>query len=92
MEDAFGNYHGAVRDAEDVALQPEGFFVPLFDQANRTTEKIREKRAKIDDLHAHYGEGGERGIEVEIGDFDDIVSAAEADAMSFDFEDKKPEA
>ena len=43
-------------------------------------------RAKIDDLHAHYGEAGERDIDVEIGDFDDIVSAAETDAMTFDFE------
>lgn len=77
---------------EQAKAAPEGSFVPLFDQANRTAEKIRETRAKIDDLHAHYGESGERDIDVEIGDFDDIVSAAEADAMTFDFENKKPEA
>ena len=76
---------------EQAKAAPEGPFAPLFDQAGRTTERIRVTRAKIDDLHAHYGEAGGRDIDVEIGDFDDIVSAAETDAMTFDFENKIPE-
>lgn len=76
---------------EQAKAAPEGPFAPLFDQAGRTAEKIRVTRAKIDDLHAHYGEAGGRDIDVEIGDFDDIVSAAETDAMTFDFENKIPE-
>lgn len=76
---------------EQAKTAPEGFFVPLFDQADRAAEKIREKRAKIDELHARYGESGEHDIDVEIGDFDDVVSAAEADALTFEFKNEKPE-
>lgn len=61
---------------------PEGFFVPLFEQANRVSGNIRAKRAKIDELKENYGVSGQSDIDVEIGDFDDVVSATEADGMT----------
>ena len=77
-------YYEQAKDA------PEGFFVPLFEQAKRAAEKIQEKRAKIDALHETYGTPAQNDIDVEIGDFDDIVSAAEADAMNFEIKNEKP--
>ena len=64
---------------EQAKAAPEGFFVPLFEQANRVTGKIRDKRAKIEALRSEAGIAGEPDIEVEFGDFDDVVSATEAD-------------
>ena len=68
---------------------PEGFFVPLFEQANRVTGSIREKRARIDELKEHYGVTGKNDIDVEIGDFDDVVSATEADGMTVEIRTKE---
>lgn len=67
---------------EQAQAAPEGFFVPLFEQAGRISDSIREKRAKIEQLQAHYGEPGQKDIDVEIGDFDDVVNATEADGMT----------
>ena len=66
---------------EQAKAAPEGFFVPLFEQAGRITDSIRQKQAEIDGLKTDYLESGEKDVEVEIGDFDDIVSAAEREAM-----------
>ncbi len=68
---------------------PEGFFVPLFEQANRVTDSIRAKRAKIDELKEHYGVTEQGDINVEIGDFDDVVSATEADGMTVEIKTKE---
>lgn len=67
---------------EQARETPEGFFVPLFEQAERVSRNIREKRARIDALHETYGASGRNDIDVEIGDFDDVVSATEADGMT----------
>ena len=67
---------------------PEGFFVPLFEQANRVSDNIRAKRAKIDELKEHYGVSEQSDIDVEIGDFDDVVSATEADGMTVEIKTK----
>ena len=69
---------------EQAKAAPEGFFVPLFDQADRVAGKIRDKRARIDALREDAGIAGEPDIEVEIGDFDEVVSATEADGASVD--------
>jgi len=71
---------------EQAKAAPEGFFVPLFEQAEKIGADIREKRAKIDDIKGSYGENAPADLEVEIGDFDDIVSAAEKEAMGGDKE------
>ena len=68
---------------------PEGFFVPLFEQANRVSDSIRAKRAKIDELKEHYGVTEQSDIDVEIGDFDDVVSATEADGMTVEIRTKE---
>ena len=68
---------------------PEGFFVPLFEQANRVPASIRAKRAKIDELKEHYGVSEQSDIDVEIGDFDDVVSATEADGMTVEIKTKE---
>ena len=67
---------------EQAREAPEGFFVPLFEQAERVSRNIREKRARIDALHETYGTPEQSDIDVEIGDFDDVVSATEADGMT----------
>lgn len=56
----------------------DGFFAPLFAQAKETAENIRSIEAEIDSLREKIAqESGEKDIEVEIGAFDDVVSADE---------------
>ena len=74
---------------EQAREAPEGFFVPLFEQAERVGRNIREKRARIDALHETYGASGQADIDVEIGDFDDVVSATEADGMTVEIKTDK---
>ena len=51
---------------------------PLFAQAKETSGKIRAAQEEIDALRAAVlPENGEKDIEVEIGAFDDVVSADE---------------
>ena len=73
---------------EQAKDSPEGFFVPLFEQANRVSGNIRAKRAKIDELKENYGVSEQSDIDVEIGDFDDVVSATEADGMTVEIKTK----
>lgn len=74
---------------EQAREAPEGFFVPLFEQAERVSRNIREKRARIDALHETYGTPVQSDIDVEIGDFDDVVSATEADGMTVEIKTEK---
>ena len=67
---------------EQHTAAPEGVFVPLFEQADRVTEGIRERRARIEALRESSGFTDQDDINVEIGDFDDVVSATEADGMT----------
>ncbi len=56
----------------------DGFFAPLCAQAADTAEKIRALEDEIRALRASVmPENAEKDIEVEIGAFDDIVSADE---------------
>lgn len=58
-----------------------GFFAPLFAQAGETAEKIRGLESELQALRDEVApDGAEKDIEVEIGAFDDIVSADEAAA------------
>lgn len=68
---------------------PEGFFVPLFEQAARVSDSIRDKRAKIDALRTESGVAPEKDIDVEIGSFDDVVDATEADGMTVEIKSEK---
>ena len=59
---------------------PEGYFAPLFNQADLLTEGIHAMQAEIDALKATADSAkGDPDIEVEIADFEEIVNATEAD-------------
>ena len=63
---------------EQTGGSAEGFFSPLFAQAGATAEKIRSLEEEIRSLRdSVMPDGAEKDIEVEIGAFDDIVSADE---------------
>ena len=63
---------------EQTGGSEEGFFAPLFAQAGATAEKIRSLEEEIRSLRdSVMPDGAEKDIEVEIGAFDDIVSADE---------------
>ena len=56
----------------------EGFFAPLCAQAAETADRIRSIESEVRALRdAVAPEGAETDIEVEIGAFDDVVSADE---------------
>ncbi len=74
---------------EQARQNPEGFFVPLFEQAERVSGNIREKRARIDALHETYGTPEEHDLDVEITDFDDVVSATEADGITVEIKSEE---
>ena len=68
-------YYEQARDSAD------GFFAPLFAQAGETAGKSRSLEEELRTLREQVApEGAEKDIEVEIGAFDDIVSADEAAA------------
>ena len=55
-----------------------GFFAPLFAQASRTEEKLRALEDELRALRESVmPDGAEKDIEVEIGAFDEVVSADE---------------
>ena len=63
---------------EQAGEKAEGFFAPLCAQAAETAEKIRSLEDEIRALRESVMPGSaEKDIEVEIGAFDDIVSADE---------------
>ena len=63
---------------EQLQGRAEGFFAPLFAQVGETAENIRSIETEIDSLRRKIAEeSGEKDIEVEIGAFDDVVSADE---------------
>ena len=65
---------------EQTRQNPEGYFAPLFAQAEQLTEAIHSKQAEIDALKGDLeSASAAKDIEVEISDFEDIVNATEAD-------------
>ena len=63
---------------EQAGGSAEGFFAPLCAQAAETAKKIRSLESEIRALRESVmPAGAEKDIEVEIGAFDDIVSADE---------------
>ena len=65
-------YYEQARDSAD------GFFAPLFAQAGETAGKIRSLEEELRTLREQVApEGAEKDIEVEIGAFDEVVSADE---------------
>lgn len=68
-------YYEQAKDA------PEGYFIPLFEQVQRISDSILAKQEEVRSIKAsmHEGTGEEdfSDIDVEIGEFDDIVSSDE---------------
>jgi len=63
---------------EQERSNPVGIYAALFSQAEEITARLKEKKAEVDAIKAAYEEEKEsEGIEVEIGEFEDIVSATE---------------
>ena len=67
---------------EQAKSAPEGFFVPLFEQAGKLTASIHARQAEIDGLKSAYPEFGGKAQDTGASDFDDVVSAAEREAMN----------
>ena len=65
---------------EQAKAAPEGIFVPLFEQANRLTDSIRERRREIDALKAQHLDGSGPEADGDFGDFDAVVSQTEREA------------
>ena len=63
---------------EQERSDPQGIYAALFRQAEEITARLKEKKDELDAMKAEYeAEKAAEGIEVEIGDFEDIVSATE---------------
>lgn len=58
---------------------PEGFFTSLFSQIEEINARIHEKEDTINELKARLEADKAADIDVEIGDFEDIVDSTEAD-------------
>ena len=58
---------------------PEGFFTSLFSQVEEFNARIHEKEDTINELKARLEADKAADIDVEIGDFEDIVDSTEAD-------------
>lgn len=58
---------------------PEGFFTSLFSQVEEINARIHEKEDTINELKARLEADKAADIDVEIGDFEDIVDDTEAD-------------
>ena len=58
---------------------PEGFFASLFAQARSLEDSIADKEAEIAAMKEELSVGGQADVDVEIGDFEDVVSATEED-------------
>ena len=69
---------------EQARENPEGVFAPLFAQAGKLMEELKAKEAELEELKSSLRpEDEEKDIEVEItqdiDDFDQVVSATEAE-------------
>ena len=70
---------------------PEGVFAPLFEQAQKLTAGIRDKQTQISQIRETYGAAEEHDIDVEFGEFDDIVDATAADGMTVEIKTDQEE-
>lgn len=62
---------------EENRMNPEGFYAPLFSQAEELSEKIRAAQAEIDECREKYrSRKEEKDIEVEIAEFEEIVDSS----------------
>lgn len=69
---------------EDHKDDPEGFYASLFSQVDALTASVNEKREEIETLKSSIEASGKSDIDVEIGEFDDVVDSTEADGTGKD--------
>ena len=79
-------YYEQAKDA------PEGFFAPLFSQVKEISDSILAKEEEINAMKAEFeAECAAKDIDVEIGEFDDVVDATASDGADEAPADDKPE-
>lgn len=78
---------------EQAKAAPEGFFAPLFAQAEQLQAEIDAKQIEIDALKAELktDADGDDDISVEITEFEEIVAETEADGVGADTADAADE-
>ena len=69
---------------EDHKDDPEGFYASLFSQVDALTGAINEKREEIESLKSSIESSTKSDIDVEIGEFEDVVNSTEADGTGKD--------
>ncbi len=69
---------------EDHKDDPEGFYASLFSQVDALTDAVNEKREEIESLKSAIESSTKSDIDVEIGEFEDIVNSTEADGTGKD--------
>ena len=79
-------YYEQAKDA------PEGFFAPLFSQVKEISDSILAKEEEINAMKAEFeAECAAKDIDVEIGEFDDVVDATASDGADEAPAGDKPE-
>ena len=68
---------------EDKKSAPEGLYAPLFAQIEKLSQSIEQKKREMEDIKESVI-GAQKDIEVEIDDFDRIVSETEKDGAGQD--------
>ena len=68
---------------EDNKDAPEGLYVPLFAQVEKLSRSIELKKSEMEEIKESVI-GAQKDIEVEIDDFDKIVSETEKDGAGQD--------
>lgn len=70
---------------EQARENPEGFFAPLFQQAEELAGRIEIKEGEINAIKADIeAQSAAADIDVEIGDFEEVVSSTENDGSGAD--------
>ncbi len=76
---------------EQARENPEGFFAPLFAQVEEINARIHANEDAINEIKAQIEAENEADINVEFGDFEDVVDSTAADGAGVITEDKEEE-
>jgi len=58
---------------------PDGFYASLFSQVDALNDSIQAKRSDIEAIKAELDTNAKKDIDVEIGEFEDVVNSTEND-------------
>lgn len=76
---------------EQARENPEGFFAPLFAQVEEINVRIHANEDAINEIKVQIEAENEADINVEFGDFEDVVDSTAADGAGVITEDKEEE-